>query len=77
MDTKLRLIDTEQRGTGVEAHAEDVEEGMRWRRTQRRSGRWRVCGREMKGLGFRSSDTLKKKNSSNGHDDIINAHRYI
>jgi hypothetical protein len=29
----------------------------------------------MTGLGFRGSGTLKKKNSSDGHDDIINAHR--
>jgi hypothetical protein len=44
---------------------------------RRRSGRQWVCGREMKGLGFRGSDTLKKKNSSDVHDDIINIRRYI
>jgi hypothetical protein len=61
----------------VEAQAEDMEEGGRWRRTWRRSGcRW-VCGGEMIGLGFRGSGTLKKKNSSDGYDDVINAHRYI
>jgi hypothetical protein len=27
-------------------------------------------------LGFRGSGTLKKKNSSDGHDDIINTRRY-
>jgi hypothetical protein len=31
----------------------------------------------MTGLGFRGSGTLKKKNSSGRHDDIINACRYI
>jgi hypothetical protein len=31
--------------------------------------------REMTALGFRGSDTLKKKNSSNGHDDVINDRR--
>jgi hypothetical protein len=31
----------------------------------------------MKGLGFRGSGTPKKKNSSDGHDDISNARRYI
>jgi hypothetical protein len=58
----------EERGTSVEAHAEDMEEGVRWRctqRTRRRSGRRRMCGREMTGFGFRGSSTLKKKNSSN------------
>jgi hypothetical protein len=39
----------------------------------RRSGDQRVCGGEMTGLGFRGSGTHKKKNSSDGHDDIINA----
>jgi hypothetical protein len=48
----------------VEAHAEDVEEGSRLRRTCRRSGRWRVCSGKLKGLGFRGSDIFKKKNSS-------------
>jgi hypothetical protein len=32
---------------------------------------------EMKVLGFRGSDTLKKKNSSDGYDNIINDRRYI
>jgi hypothetical protein len=31
----------------------------------------------MTGLGFRGSSTPKKKNSSDGYDDVINAHRYI
>jgi hypothetical protein len=56
----------------VEAHAEDVEEGTRTQRMRRR-----VRGREMTGLEFRGLDTLKKKNSSNGHDDCINARLYI
>jgi hypothetical protein len=62
----------EERGTGVEAH---MEEGMQWRWTRRT--RMTVCGGEMTGLGFRGLGTLKKKNSSNGHDDVINARRYI
>jgi hypothetical protein len=41
-----------------------MEEGTQWRQTQRRSGRRWVCGKEMTGLGFRGSDTLKKKDSS-------------
>jgi hypothetical protein len=61
-------------GAGVEAH---TEEGAQWRRTRRRSGRQQMCGGEMTGLGFMGSDTLKKKNSSDRHDDIINVHRYI
>jgi hypothetical protein len=65
-----------ERGTGVEAHTEDTEEGARWRWTQRRSRRRWVCGGEMKGLGFRGKGTLKKKNSSDGLDDVINARRY-
>jgi hypothetical protein len=44
---------------------------------QRRSGRRRVCGGKMTGLTFRGLGTLKKKNSSDGHDDIINVRRYI
>jgi hypothetical protein len=36
-----------------------------------------VCGGEMIGLGFRGSGTLKKNNSSDRHDDIINACHYI
>jgi hypothetical protein len=35
-----------------------------------------VCDGEMTGLGFRGSGTLKKKNGSDGHDDVINARRY-
>jgi hypothetical protein len=31
----------------------------------------------MIGLGFRGSDTLKKKNSSDGHDDVIKIRHYI
>jgi hypothetical protein len=31
----------------------------------------------MIGLRFRGSGTLKKKNSSDGHDDIINVYHYI
>jgi hypothetical protein len=64
----------EERGVGVEAHAE--EDAWR-RRTRRRSERRWVCGGEMIGLGFRGSGTLKKKNSSDGHDDIINTRCYI
>jgi hypothetical protein len=61
----------EERGTGVEA----IGAASRW--TRRRSwGRW-VCGREMIGLRFRGSGTLKKKNSSDRHDDVFDAHRYI
>jgi hypothetical protein len=67
----------EERGASVEAHAEDAEEGVRWRRMRRRSERRWVSGREMKRLRFRGSGTLKKKNSSDVHDDIINAHHYI
>jgi hypothetical protein len=66
----------EERGTNMEVHAEDVEEGARWRQTRRRSGRrrvWRGYDRvRISGLG-----TLKKKNSSNGYDDIINVCSYI
>jgi hypothetical protein len=61
----------------MEAHAEDAEEGLQWRRMQRRSGHRQMCDGEIKGLGFRGSGTLKKKNSSDGYDDIINVHRYI
>jgi hypothetical protein len=70
----------EEWGAGVETCIEDVEEGMWSRRTRRmwrRSGCRQVFSGEMIGLGFRGSGTLKKKNSSNGHDDVINAHRYI
>jgi hypothetical protein len=67
----------EERGTGVEVHAEDAEEGMQWRRMRRRSRRRRVCGGEMTWLWFGGSSILKKKNSSDGHDDIINTHHYI
>jgi hypothetical protein len=35
-----------------------------------------VCDGEMTGLGFGGSSTLKKKNGSDGHDDVINGHRY-
>jgi hypothetical protein len=59
----------EERGAGMEVHAEDPEEGARWRhmrRTRRRSRRRWVCGGEMIGLWFRGSGTLKKKNSSDG-----------
>jgi hypothetical protein len=52
----------EERGTSVEAV------GAALRRTWRRSRRWWVCGGEMTGLGFRGSDTLKKKNSSDGQN---------
>jgi hypothetical protein len=31
----------------------------------------------MTGLGFMGSDIFKKKNSSDGHDNVINGHRYI
>jgi hypothetical protein len=49
----------------------------RMRRTRRRNGHRLVCGGKITGLGFRGSSTLKKKNSSDGHDDVINTHRYI
>jgi hypothetical protein len=55
-------------------------EALVWRctrRTRRRSRCWQMCGGEMTWLGFRGSGTIKKKNSSNGHNDIINVHRYI
>jgi hypothetical protein len=67
----------EERGAGMETHAEDAEEGAWWRWTRRKSGHRWVYGGEMKGLGFRGSGTLKKKNSSDGHDDIINTRHYI
>jgi hypothetical protein len=69
----------EQRDTGVEAHTEDMEEGTwwRWMWTRSRSERRQLCGGKMKGLWFRGSGTLKKKNSSYVHDDIINICRYI
>jgi hypothetical protein len=60
----------EERDAGVEAHAEDTEDGAWWRQTWRRSGHRWVCGEEMTGLVFRGLGTLKKKNSSNGHDDL-------
>jgi hypothetical protein len=66
----------EERGDSVEAHAEDAEEGVPWRRTWRRSGRRWICDGEMIGLGFRGSNTLKKKISSDRYDDIINARCY-
>jgi hypothetical protein len=56
----------EERGTGVETHVDDAVEGAWWRRTWRRwrrSGHRQVCGKEITGLGFRGSGTLKKKNS--------------
>jgi hypothetical protein len=31
----------------------------------------------MIGLGFRGLGTIKRKNSSDGHDDVINARRYL
>jgi hypothetical protein len=31
----------------------------------------------MTGLGFRGLSTLKKENSSDEHDDVINAYCYI
>jgi hypothetical protein len=61
----------EERGAGVEAVSAAS------RRTWKRSGRQWVCGREMTVLGFRELVTLKKKNSSDEHDDIINVRRYI
>jgi hypothetical protein len=66
----------EERGDDVEAHTEDAEEGVPWRRTRRRSERWRICDGEMIGLEFRGSNTLKKKISSDRYDDIINARCY-
>jgi hypothetical protein len=52
----------EERGTDVEAVA--VALRHTWRRSEHR---W-VCDREMTGLGFRGSGTLRKKNSSNEED---------
>jgi hypothetical protein len=34
----LGCFDVEERGTAVEAHAEDAEESVQWRRTWRRMG---------------------------------------
>jgi hypothetical protein len=65
----------EEQGVVEEAHVEDTEEGTLLRRTWRTQRR--VFDREMTGLGFRGSGTLKQTNSSDGHDDIINTHRYI
>jgi hypothetical protein len=48
--------------------------GTASRRMRRRSGRRRVCGGEMIGFGFRCLGTLKKMNSSDGYDDVINVH---
>jgi hypothetical protein len=64
----------EERGAGVEAH---VEEGARCMQTRMRSGRRWVCGGEIKRLGLRGSSTLKKKNSSDRYNDVINARCYI
>jgi hypothetical protein len=85
-DVVLRPFDVEQerttdmgaeRGASVEAYVEDTKEGVQWRWMQMRRGRWWVCGGKMTGLGFRGSNTIKKKNSSDGHDDVINARHYI
>jgi hypothetical protein len=70
-------------GHAVEAHMEE-ERGAcveavdaASRQMRRRSEHQWVCGGEMTWLGFRSSGTLRNKNSSDGHDDVINARRYI
>jgi hypothetical protein len=58
-------------GRGGEGRADGAVEGTRWRPTRRtrwKSGRQWVCGEEMTGLGFKGSDTLKNKNSSDGWD---------
>jgi hypothetical protein len=55
----------------VEAHVEDMEQDAQWRCTRRRSGHRWVCGREITGLGFRGSRTLKKKNSNDGWVNYI------
>jgi hypothetical protein len=47
-----------RRGANVEAI------GVTSRRTQRRSGRWRMSDKEITGLGIRGLGTLKRKNSS-------------
>jgi hypothetical protein len=61
----------------MSSYGKDAKEGARWRQTWSRSGRRWVCGWEMIGLGFRGSGTLKKKNSSDGPDAIINGRHYI
>jgi hypothetical protein len=53
----------EERGGSMEVHAEDVEEGTRWRADVEEGARYG----EMTGLGFGDSGALKKKNSSDGH----------
>jgi hypothetical protein len=65
----MRLDVEEEQSVSLEAHA---EEGTWWRWTWRR-----VHGGEMRGLGFRGSGIIKKKNSSDGHDDVINVRLYI
>jgi hypothetical protein len=45
-------FNVEERGTDVEAHVEDAEEGA-WGRHMLRSGRQWVCDGEMTRLGFR------------------------
>jgi hypothetical protein len=44
----------------------------RTQRTRRRGRRRRVCGGKMTWLGFRGLGILKKKNSCDEHDDVIN-----
>jgi hypothetical protein len=59
-DAVLGRFDVEEeRGVGVEAHAEDVEEGAWWRRTRKRSRRRRVCDRKIKGYGLGAQAYLK------------------
>jgi hypothetical protein len=67
----------EERGAGVEAHAEAAEEGTRWGGGGGHGGGHAVeggrgggagidrCG-EMTGLGFGGSSALKTKNSCDG-----------
>jgi hypothetical protein len=64
-------------GCAVEAHVEeergtDVEAiNVASRRTQRRSGRQWMCGREMIGLGFRGSGILKRRIVLTGGVDYV------
>jgi hypothetical protein len=79
--------------TGRMAHAEDAKEGARWRAHGRGGHGGCKGGVDMEDakeerpstsvwqrndrLGFRGSSTLKKKNSNDRYDDVINTRRYI
>jgi hypothetical protein len=53
----------------------DAEEGARWKADAEEEQAPAGVG-EMTGLGFGGSGALKKKNSSDDVDDIINTYRY-